>query len=203
MSYYEVRSYRRHIMSGFTVNVHTSSPPHGVFCVLWCGRNEMIQRLTSAAMVIENWQVAHSSCYAMWRRGIRTAADTSGPQSRMLRTQVQRGICYIDYRACITQNVLLLSLQGRVVISYDLYVDTLLPIYHTLLHAYAPIRSLRSSSAHQLVAEPRLRTTLASRGFRSAGPRIGNSLPNHIELAPSLFSFRSKLNTHLFTSIAQ
>ena len=69
----------------------------------------------------------------------------------------------------------------------------------SLLHAYAPTRTLRSSSAHLLV-EPRLRTSLASRGFRSAGPRIWNSLPNHIKLAPSLSSFRSKLKTHLFKS---
>jgi len=77
------------------------------------------------------------------------------------------------------------------------------PAYQSsLLHAYTPIRSLRSSSAHLLV-EPRLRTTLVSRGFRSAGPRIWNSLPNHIKLAPYLFFFRSKLKNHLFTSTAQ
>jgi len=52
----------------------------------------------------------------------------------------------------------------------------------SVLHAYTPTRSLRSSSAH-LFVEPRLITTLASRGFQSAGPRIWNSLPNHIKLA--------------------
>ena len=80
--------------------------------------------------------------------------------------------------------------------------DTSPTYLSSLLQTYAPIRSLRSSSAHLLV-EPRISTTLASRGFRSAGPRIWNSLPNHIKLAPSFFSFRSKLKTHLFTSIAQ
>jgi len=48
----------------------------------------------------------------------------------------------------------------------------------SVLHAYTPARSLRSSSAHLLV-EPRLRTTLASRGLRSAGPRIWNSTKLH------------------------
>ena len=71
----------------------------------------------------------------------------------------------------------------------------------SLLHAYAPTRSLRSSSAH-LLAVARIRTTLASRGFRSAGPHIWNALPINVKLAPSLSSFRSKLKTHLFTSIA-
>jgi len=48
----------------------------------------------------------------------------------------------------------------------------------SVLHAYTPTRSLRSSSAHFLV-EPRLRTTLASRDFWSAGPRIWNCTKSH------------------------
>jgi len=48
----------------------------------------------------------------------------------------------------------------------------------SLLHAYTPTRSLRSSSAHLLV-ESRLRTTLVFRGFWSAGPRIWNSTKCH------------------------
>ena len=73
--------------------------------------------------------------------------------------------------------------------------DTSPPYLSSLLHAYT---LARSSSAHLLV-EPRLRTTLASRGFRSAGPRIWNSLPHDITLAPSFSSFRSKLKTYFFT----
>jgi len=65
--------------------------------------------------------------------------------------------------------------------------------------SYTATWSLRSSSAHLLV-EPRLRTTLASRGFRFAGLRIWNSLPNHIKLVPSFSSFRSRLKTYLFSS---
>jgi len=72
----------------------------------------------------------------------------------------------------------------------------------SLLHTYAPLRSLRSSTAPLLV-EPRLRTTLTSRSFRSAGPRIWNNLPDHIKFDPSFLSFRSKLKTHLFISIAK
>jgi len=87
-------------------------------------------------------------------------------------------------------------------LAYRSLHDTSPAYLSSLLHAYAPIRLLQSSSTHLLV-EPRLRTTLASRGFWSAGPWIWNSLPNHIKLAPSLFSFRSKLKTHLFTSTAQ
>jgi len=80
--------------------------------------------------------------------------------------------------------------------------DTSPPYLSSLLHAYTPARPLRSSSAHLLV-EPRLRTTLASRGFRSAGPRIWNSLPHDITLAPSFSSFKSKLKTYLFTLALQ
>jgi len=69
----------------------------------------------------------------------------------------------------------------------------------SVLHAYTPTRSLRSSSV-QLLVEPHLRTTLASRDFRSAGPQIWNTLPNHIKLSSSLSSFRSRLKTYLFTS---
>ena len=70
----------------------------------------------------------------------------------------------------------------------------------SLLQACTPTRPLRSSSADLLI-EPRLRTTLGSRGFRSVmGPRIWNSLPNSIKLAPSYTAFRSKLKTHLFPS---
>jgi len=69
----------------------------------------------------------------------------------------------------------------------------------SVVHAYTPTWSLRSSSAHLLV-EPRLRTTLASHSYQSAGPRIWNSLPNNIKLAPSFYSFRSRIKTYLFTS---
>ena len=72
----------------------------------------------------------------------------------------------------------------------------------SLQHAYAPTWPLRSSSAH-LLAERRLRTTLAFRGFRLAKPRIWNSLPNDIKLAPSFCSLKSELKTNLFTSIHQ
>jgi len=65
--------------------------------------------------------------------------------------------------------------------------DTSPTYLSSLLHAYAPIRSLQSSSAH-LHFELRLRTTVASWSLRSAGPRIWHSLPNHIKLAPTLFS---------------
>jgi len=72
----------------------------------------------------------------------------------------------------------------------------------TLLHAYAPIWSLRSSSNHLLVKHC-LWTTLASRGLRSAGPRIWNSVPNHIKLLPlsSLSDLNSNSPLHFNSSI--
>jgi len=51
---------------------------------------------------------------------------------------------------------------------YSSLHDTSPAYLSSLLHAYTPIRSLRPSSAQHV--EPRLRTTFAYWGFRSAGP---------------------------------
>lgn len=67
----------------------------------------------------------------------------------------------------------------------------------SLLHTYAPSRSLRSSSLN-LLSQPRLNTSIASRGFRSCGPYMWNSLPQNVKTADSYSSFRSRLKTHLF-----
>ena len=69
-----------------------------------------------------------------------------------------------------------------------------------LVTPYTPSRSLRSSDL-DLLAVPRSNTTLGSRGFRSAGPRIWNSLPQNIRTIDTYSRFRSHLKTHLFCSV--
>ena len=49
----------------------------------------------------------------------------------------------------------------------------------SLLQAYTPTHQLRSASLN-LLSVPRVNITLASRGFRHAGPSIWNSLPPHL-----------------------
>jgi hypothetical protein len=68
-----------------------------------------------------------------------------------------------------------------------------------LLTSYIPTRSLRSSDL-DLLSVPRCNTAFGSRGFRSAGPRLWNSLPHNIRTTDSYSSFRSHLKTHLFST---
>jgi len=78
----------------------------------------------------------------------------------------------------------------------------------SLLHPYTPslvclfvcllLHQLRSAS-HNLLSQPRINITLASRGFRLAGPCLWNSLPHHLRSTDSYTVFKSNLNTHLFS----
>ena len=69
----------------------------------------------------------------------------------------------------------------------------------SLVRPYVPLRALRSSSAHQLCV-PHVSTVFGSRGFRSAGPTIWNSLPLSVTLCSTIHTFRKQLKTHLFAS---
>ena len=74
------------------------------------------------------------------------------------------------------------------------------PQYLTnLLCPYTPSRTLRSSD-HCLLIVPRSR--LKKRGdctFATAGPKLWNSLPLYIRLAPSISIFKTSLKTYLFS----
>ena len=69
----------------------------------------------------------------------------------------------------------------------------------SLVHPYVPSRALRSSSAHQLCV-PHVSTVFGSRGFRSAGPTIWNSLPLSVTSCSTIHTFKKQLKTHLFAS---
>ena len=58
---------------------------------------------------------------------------------------------------------------------------------------YASGRRLRSSESGTLTV-PRIKTVIGSRAFRSAAPSVWNLVPVDIRAAPSLESFRVKLN---------
>ena len=57
---------------------------------------------------------------------------------------------------------------------------------------------LRSASTSSLIVRRTRLSTVGDRAFPVAGPRIWNSLPQHVTSAPSLAIFRSRLKTHLF-----
>ena len=69
----------------------------------------------------------------------------------------------------------------------------------SLIQPYAPSRALRSHG-QQLLAQPHVRTSIGSRAFRAAAPKIWNSLPLLTRLSPSLESFKRALKTHFFTT---
>jgi hypothetical protein len=69
----------------------------------------------------------------------------------------------------------------------------------SLLDHYTPSRQLRSSDQN-LLTQPRVNTTIATRGFRSCGPRLWNSLPDTVKSSETVSTFRSQLKSHFFSN---
>ena len=70
-----------------------------------------------------------------------------------------------------------------------------------LLHLYSPFCSPCSASDTKIFSVPEVcRRTLGERSFHCIGPVIWNSLPFSDRHTISLFSFKSKQKTHLFSS---
>ncbi|XP_033473239.1 glucose-6-phosphate exchanger SLC37A1 isoform X3 [Epinephelus lanceolatus] len=63
------------------------------------------------------------------------------------------------------------------------------------LHIYTPSRTLRSSSALQLISPSASLSTMGSRAFSCSDPHLWNSLPHDIRNIDSLSTFKSLLNT--------
>ncbi len=64
---------------------------------------------------------------------------------------------------------------------------------------YSPQRAHRSSNQF-LLTVPRCRCkTKGGRAFSAAAPKLWNSLPVNVRLAPSLASFKSALKSYLFS----
>ena len=79
-------------------------------------------------------------------------------------------------------------------------LHTIAPSYlSSLIRPYVPSRALRSSSAQRLCV-PHVSSVFGSRGFRSAGPAIWNSLPLSVTSCSTIHTFKKQLKTHLFAS---
>ena len=80
-------------------------------------------------------------------------------------------------------------------------LHTIAPSYlSSLICPYVPLRALRSSSAQRLCV-PHVSSVFGSRGFRSAGPAIWNSLPLSFTTCSTIHTFKKQLKTHhLFAS---
>ena len=79
-------------------------------------------------------------------------------------------------------------------------LHTIAPSYlSSLIRPYVPSRALRSSSAQRLCV-PHVSSVFGSRGFRSAGPAIWNSLPLSVTTCSTIQTFKKQLKTHLFAS---
>jgi hypothetical protein len=76
----------------------------------------------------------------------------------------------------------------------------LAPVYlSSLLSAYTPARSLRSSSTTFLLVPCARLASYGERSFSFLGPTLLNSLPPTITSSTTLCSFKSKLKTHLLS----
>ena len=72
------------------------------------------------------------------------------------------------------------------------------PFYNTsLIHQYAPSRSLRSQNFGLLVI-PKIKTKWGERTFAHAAPSAWNSLPRTIKDSSSVEMFKSNLKTYMF-----
>ena len=86
------------------------------------------------------------------------------------------------------------------VLTYKVLHDTA-PRYLGPLDRVADLpsrRALRSASSSRLVVPTFRLSTVGSRSFSVAGPRIWNGLPEDVVLAPSLSTFRRRLKTYLY-----
>ena len=98
---------------------------------------------------------------------------------------------WLPVSACIHFKIALLTFKS---------LHTIAPSYlSSLIQPYVPSRALRSSSAQRLCV-PRVSSVFGSRGFRSAGPAIWNSLPLSVSSCSTIHTFKKQLKTHLFAS---
>jgi len=75
------------------------------------------------------------------------------------------------------------------------------PLLSEFLHLYTPSRSLRSCDQALLVVPHARRKLRGERAFVVTGPRLWNTLPLEIRMAPSMSVFRSLLKTYLFSLV--
>ena len=82
-------------------------------------------------------------------------------------------------------------------ITYKVLTTGQPPYLAKLINKYATTRNLRSSG-HNLLAEPRTRLVSTMASYSTAAPKVWNSLPASVKSSPSIDSFKSNVETHLF-----
>ena len=71
---------------------------------------------------------------------------------------------------------------------------------YLVLRKYGQLARQLRSADQNLLFQPRSNTVFASRAFRSAGPHLWNSLPNHLRTIDSYSSYKSHLKSHFFST---
>ncbi len=109
-----------------------------------------------------------------------------------------------DHITSIIQSLHLQPVKFR--ISYKILLlnykalNGLAPVYLTsLLSRYNPTRSLRSQNSGLLVVPRIAKSTKGGRTFSYLAPKLWNSLPDNVRGSDTLFLFKSRLKTHLFS----
>ena len=111
------------------------------------------------------------------------------------------------YHNYMAVNCLYICSNSHCLLSVSYHCETLrahLEIRHSTRVAsplLSPSRCLRSASDTRIFRVLRVgRRTLGERSFQYTGPVIWNSLPLSVRHSPSLSSFKSKVETDLFSS---
>ena len=97
---------------------------------------------------------------------------------------------WLPVRSRIDYKILLLTYKA---------IHGLTPEYISdLIQVYIPARTLRSKDKNLLTTTSYKQINYGGRSFAYAAPKLWNSLPTDIKLAPTIDCFKRKLKTHLF-----
>ena len=113
------------------------------------------------------------------------------PRSWSISASLRKHLHWLPVSARIHFEIALLTFKS---------LHTIAPSYlSSLIRPCVLPRALRSSSAQRLCI-PHVSSVFGSRGFRSAGPAIRNSLPPPVTSCSTIHTFKKQLKTHLFAS---
>ena len=139
------------------------------------------------------WQVSKRRT---WQRAPSSPFLMTGVEHDTTRTAQKRA-------SELVLNIRTILIQYKIALtSFHFVSGTPPPDLSDMLHLYSPSRSLRSASDAGTFHVPRMgRRTLGERSFQYIGPVIWNSLPPSVMHSFAFSSFKSKLKTHVFSSV--
>ncbi len=106
-------------------------------------------------------------------------------------TPILQSLHWLPIKFRISYKILLLAYKA---------LNDLAPAYLTnLLSRYNPTRSLRSQNSGLLVVPRIAKSTKGGRTFSYLSPKLWNNLPDNVRGSDTLFLFKSRLKTHLFS----